>query len=1140
MDFRLICDPRALMRAPARLIISAWGCFLLAILSFACNFAQAASLPTLTSCRAIRKLSAEEANRKYPIHIRAVITFFDAINPNFFVQDESGGIWINWAPNLPRPRAGDLIDLRGETIQTDFAPDIAKPVWTVIGKAPMPEPHRVGYTQMASTSEDARWVEVEGIIRRVEYSDEQRKGKMLTMILAMPDGKVDVELPEASQAPFALIDRMVRIRGVCGAGFSARNQLISVNVYVPSLEYIQIVQGSFWNSGEFSSIPIINLQQFGSHMSPGHRAKVSGTVTMALNKRAFYLTDRTGTLYVDSRADLTLEPGDRVEALGYPEIYETHVRLADASVRYLGRGTQQQPVPITIKQAMSGGNDSTLVSIEGQVVSHSALPNEHILVLQQDRRIFPVSSREPLKRPVLSGSLVRVTGVLVEDLDTLARVADFKVLLRSPKDLQILRQPPWWNIQRALILVGILILGTGLALVWVAVLRRRVEEKTEALRATLESTEEGILVIDANGKIAGYNKKFKGIWRVPESLLASGNDQDAVKFVLDQVNEPEAFQEKIRQLYQTPDLVSDDIIDLKDGRTIARHSEPQKLKGKSVGRVWSFRDITARRQAEEDLRAAKEAAEIASRLKSEFLANMSHEIRTPLNGILGMTDLTLATDLSREQHEYLLLVKNSADSLLNVINDVLDFSKIEAGKLKIHPVETELRPALEAVVKTLAVRAHQKGLELLCDIDPGVPERVLIDMDRVRQILLNFLSNAVKFTERGEIEMRVSSYERGKSEVELLFEVRDTGIGIPETKHASVFEAFVQADGSSNRRFGGTGLGLAISSRLVELMRGGRIALTSSPDAGSTFGFTLICPVAPSGSIHREQFIPKSGMRVLVVDDNAGNRRILNKMVADCGWHADTVESGRSAIDAISEASEKGLDYFMILLDACMPDLDGFAVARAIKNNSRVKSVPVMMLTSSELTSDAARCRSLGVETYLIKPVGLSDLRRALDSARSLAALPKTVARNRDADRLAGSGRLKLLVAEDNRINRQLILRLLEKQGHSVTLAGDGFEALHYLEQQEFDAVLMDIQMPNLDGFQTTAAIRKREAVSGKHVPIVALTAHAISGYRESCLKAGMDSYISKPFQIQELYDVLSSLHVGAKPRLPSTSAPSP
>ncbi|MBV9676430.1 MAG: response regulator, partial [Acidobacteriaceae bacterium] len=915
-----------------------------------------------------------------------------------------------------------------------------------------------------------------------------------------------------SPLPLDLADTFVRVRGVCGAAFSTKHQLIGVSLYVPSLSEIEVLDKPDLHALA-STMSIENLQRFGFQTKAGQRVKIAGAVTANVGDHDLYVADSTGNLYVDSRDKLTLKLGDRVEVLGYPGFSQSHVRMNDATVRRVGMGSPVNPVPVTIKQAMSGEYDFALVSIEGRIVSRSLLPHEQLLVLEKDHRIFSAGSESPLDQLAPDGSIVRVSGICIQEFDSSQRVISFKLFMRSAQDIKVLVRAPWWNITRILTLTGFLVLGTILALAWIRILRRRVEEKTETLRATLESTEEGILVVESTGKVVTYNQKFKEIWKLPDPVLQSGKDSKLIEFVLDQVNNPEEFQNKIAELYRNADIKTDDTIDLKDGRTLERHSEPQKLQGKNVGRVWSFRDVTARRRAEQDLQAAKAAAEAANRSKSEFLANMSHEIRTPMNGILGMTELALDTSLTKEQQEYLLLVKSSADSLLNIINDILDFSKIEAGKFLISPIETDLRSSLEAAVRTLAIRAHQKGLELLCEVDCNTPQQILIDMDRVRQVLLNLLSNAIKFTDKGEVELNVSCSSQSDEEVTLHFSVRDTGMGIPEEKQPGIFEAFVQADGSISRRFGGTGLGLAISSRLVALM-GGHLWVESKPGQGSTFHFVLTCPIVQvsSAAPTSRDLHPSVNMRVLVVDDNEVNRRILQGTLTNWGWANDAADSGAAALKLISAAVQNKRPYSAILLDAHMPEMDGFAVARHMKADPRFSGIPIMMLSSSNLSSEADRCRQLGIEIYIVKPIGQAELREALCAATSRSpqdiAAPSPAPDTTDSSSESG---LRILVAEDNRTNRVLVTRLLQKQGHSVTLACDGREAVQKSGEQEFDVVLMDIQMPEMDGFQATAAIRERELSSGKHLPILAVTAHAMAGYRESCLSAGMDGYLSKP-----------------------------
>ncbi len=555
--------------------------------------------------------------------------------------------------------------------------------------------------------------------------------------------------------------------------------------------------------------------------------------------------------------------------------------------------------------------------------------------------------------------------------------------------------------------------------------------------------------------------------------------------------------------------------------------------GEVIGTFGISRDITDRKQAAEQLKAAKEAAEAASRVKSEFLATMSHEIRTPMNGVIGMIDLLRHTNPTPQQRMYLELASQSAETLLNLLNDILDFSKIEAGKFELEAVGFKLRDTLGDTLQMLGGLAADKGLELTYRIPPDIPDALIGDPGRLCQVVVNLAGNAIKFTQQGEIVMNVEMESQTEDEVSLHFAVQDTGPGIPPEKQKIIFEAFRQADSSMSRQFGGSGLGLAISAQLVEMMQG-RISVESEMDQGSTFHFSGVFAKDHADTVSPIAPVDVENLRTLIVDDNKTNRLILEEMLNSWRMKPTAVPSGQAALVEMGRAAGQGQPYQLAILDGMMPLMDGFTLAAEIRQIPDLQSTPLIMLSSARNLESSQQCRQLGIEYCLLKPVKQSDL---LDTI--LMVLSKkpdqTLAPDSAGYEWSNPSRsLRILLAEDGLVNQKVAQAILEQAGHQVSIANNGSEAVSAYERAAFDVILMDVQMPKMDGFEATAMIRSQEKEAGHHVPIIAMTAHAMKGDRQRCLDAGMDGYLAKPIRAHDLHQTIHATLA----ELSETSAP--
>jgi PAS domain S-box-containing protein len=1083
----------------------------------------------VTTAQAIRMMSREEAAARPPVRLTGVVTYYDNDWDLLFVNDETAGIFAFPHDHLLRVSPGDRVVVEGTAVPGDFAPSIGDARVTVIGRAALPEPVVPTPTLLRIGRYDSQRVVLEGRVRAVRYPVQNRHFLFEVMV----DGqRVVAQLPGAWTAPLpqGLVDSQVRMRGVCGSVFGQQRQFVGVQLFLASLDDLEQIEPA----ADPRDLPVQRIQtllEFATFAGSDHRIRVRGTLTYAQGSRA-YVQDESGAIRVQlAKTANDLPVGSEVDLAGFPAAGSYGALIEDAVVVRSGAPTTLvRPVEATPDELAVGKHDGAVVQVEARLIERVFTPSSQVLVLLANGRSFTAhvagrasawpAAPEPGSRVVVTGVSEAAINPEIDPLDA----TSFRLLLRDPSDVLVTEQPPWWTAGRTRALaLGVAVVGL-VAAVWVVLLRRQVSAQTRVLERRLQQELElqeryRDLFENANDVVCtwDYQGRITSINRAGEGLTGYSRADTQSMFITDLVAPEHAeivTSALSRSILSRASATFEVDVVTRAGTRVTLEFDTRPLEQEGViGGVQAIgRDVTARKRTEAELQRARHAAEAASRAKSQFVANVSHEVRTPMNGILGLTELLLEGPLGDEQRQHLAMVKASADSLLHVINDVLDFSKIEAGRVELHPAAFDVREHVADVLQPLAVAARRKGVALAIHVSPDVPARVIADGDRLRQVLVNICGNALKFTADGEVVMTVAvarGPETPGGPSLLRFSVRDTGIGIPAEKHALVFEAFTQADGSTSRRFGGTGLGLAISASLVRLM-GGTIELESEERRGSTFVVTI--PAIFASDQPARDGLPSG--TVVVFEPHAPTRDALAERLSAWGADPVPVEDLDGLEAAVATAAAGSLTGVIVAAEALGPG------AGAI--GTRVKAAaPEAVLVATALAaqpSDVRAARAFGAGPIVSRPIRESALLLALRAPTQPqhaggAALPDDafVPRN-------------VLLAEDNPVNQRLAVHVLERRGHVVRVAENGRRALAVLAEWRPDLVLMDVQMPEMNGLEATAAIRSAELTSGDHLPIVAMTAHAMEGDRERCLQAGMDDYLTKPIGAQALIQAVERI----------------
>jgi PAS domain S-box-containing protein len=1084
-----------------------------------------------------------------PVHtaaetrIEGVVLYHDPAL-GLFVQvggETVQALGIEGAPLAP----GEQVELTGLAAIKDGRRTLSGSRVSRRGPGTLPAARAVMTAGLATDESTDDWVSFTAVIQEVTPTPAG-----VDLRVAVDEAQVIVAAPKDAPAADVLVDAEVQIRGVRVVLRSPQGVVMGVRILAPTVAGSDVRTAAPGAPFDLPLRTVADVRKTALQHGFQHRVRTRGTVVLQTSsltpaKHILHLQDGNGAIAVEVDADVRVPTGAIAEASGFPGTFFGTPVLSSSAIKQVAEGTLPPAVSVTVAEVMGGKHAGQLMRLRGTFTTFGKGPGFQLLNVESGGTpvavyLYDWPEHGPMPA-IREGSTLELTGVTAVFYDGVGTPTAVIMVVDSTDSIAIVAVPSWWTPGRAITALGIAAGVCLLAFLWIGVLNARVRKQTRALTAQFERTAAlqrrwTDLVANASDVILTWDRKgqLTAVNTTGQCMLGLSEDQAQqrlLKNIVARESAPLVEQLVQRSPQEQSERLEIEVVGGNGERIPLELNVKAMLEHKEhVGFQAIGRDMTQHKRVERALRDARDAAEDANRAKSEFLANMSHEIRTPMNGVIGMTQLALMTELTPTQRDYLETVSRSAESLLGILNTILDFSKIESRKLEMESVPFELRDLAGETLKPLVLAAEAKGLELIFDIAPDVPDAIVGDPLRLRQVITNLVGNAIKFTEKGHVLLEIREDRHGASGTVLHFSVSDTGVGIPREKQPLIFEPFSQADGSTTRRYGGTGLGLAISSSLVTLM-GGRMWLDSEPGEGSTFHFLAAFGVV-SDVPHAAGDVYPGEMPALIVDDNAVNRRVLAEQLVRLGMKPSQADGGAAALKMMDAAVTSGAPYRLVLLDVHMPDMDGFDVARQIAARPGLSDATVIMLTSAGRHDDVERCRELNIAAYLNKPISPTHLHEVISRLLGRDVTAPAAGKGPSQGSLPPHLRRKVLLAEDNVVNQRVAVGLLAKRGHDVTVVSTGKEALERLARDRFDVILMDVQMPEMGGLEATGIIRQREAGTGQHVWIVAMTAHTMQGDRDECLKAGMDTYIAKPVNPALLFNAVEH-EVPASPAAP-------